>query len=86
MHDNLIMSYKEEQKQTEQKIEDFKRLIANYIYILHQGQKLTKAFELSVKISNHFFETYDKLKDKVEAFIEKNKRQMNNPNSKVLVN
>ena len=81
MHENFIMSLKEEQMVANKKIEHFKNLLRNYIIILHQGQKLTKAYNLAVKITSHKLELYDVLKDKVVEFIEKNKCHIHNENS-----
>ena len=85
MHDNFIMSLKEEQMAANKKIEHFKNLLRNYIIILHQGQKLTKAYNLAVKITSHKLELYDVLKDKVVEFIEKNKSHIHDENSQATV-
>ena len=86
MHDNLLNSFKEEQMAAERKTKDFKDLLYNYIFILHLGYKLTKAFNLSVNITNHVLKVRDVLKDKVVVFIEKNKGQIDNENSQALIN
>jgi hypothetical protein len=65
----------------DKKIEHFKNLLRNYIIIMHLGFKLTNAYNLAVKITNHKLELYDVLKDKVVQFIEKNKCHIHNDNS-----
>ena len=60
-------------------------MIERYIFILHQGKKLKQIFKLSAKISSHFHESYDKLKDSVTAFIDKNQCHMTNENSRAIM-